>query len=718
MSNVSPFIPSSTLSAKRALNEYIYWAKSQIYLYDLPIDPMLWDALSWHHWGLKTTICTKLGSKSIAFDPDFINFAKAMLFDERAAKNKEGNIFLFSLRCLEAALLDCAQKADVTAATAAVFDRACVIANKHYSSHNTIYAISLGLKGISDYLNAMGFVATPFQWEPQIRGKRKTLESSAKSSVEKMPSDKALISLGEIFNTKPELPLDIMITSAVAIMLSHPSRVGELKYVEKDCLFTEKDVEGRDQLYMLWHSAKGFGANKKIIPDSMREICQEAVSRLFEVTQNPREYAKWLEENPDLFPSHRYVPEKKLDESLSVKEACDALMIFPGPESSKGTTPRRALKKFLTRTVESREVPQLVRNAAQEILDGYDESYGVRVFVNGKLDRVDFNDEFCITLRKLNMLVRGKYLNEFFPYTDEKKVTKWKDALFCFYTGAFNPEKHGHKPKPFGLIGPVGSRITAQLSGSSKGVSSIFERYGYDGVRVNTHAFRHYLNTGAHRSNLSQDLIARWSGRVDISQNKVYNHMSEEEKADEIKFFTPQLASNGNDLLSSLKVNAPISMKDLGEDSDRIVHFTEFGVCVHDYAQEPCAKFNNCLTCSEHVCVKGDDKKLENLKDEKKYLLSSLESFQKESSEGTYGANTWLETTLEKIKRCDQLIDILENPDVESGAIIKGVENNWTASSNALAMNGEPVENKSRLISTDKEDEQVAELERLLGINS
>ncbi|EKD74304.1 MAG: hypothetical protein ACD_45C00005G0009 [uncultured bacterium] len=44
---------------------------------------------------------------------------------------------------------------------------------------------------------------------------------------------------------------------------------------------------------------------------------------------------------------------------------------------------------------------------------------------------------------------------------------------------------------------------------------------------IDTHQFRHLLNTMAQRDGLSQSEIARWSGRADIKQNRVYDHMSE-----------------------------------------------------------------------------------------------------------------------------------------------------------------------------------------------
>ncbi|UYG06862.1 hypothetical protein [Halomonas sp. M4R1S46] len=709
MNNVVPFVPKAGLAAKAALREFVYWAKSQIHLYDEPLDPVQWEAESWHRWGLKNTACSRLGKRSETLHPEFIDYVKAMLFDERAVRLRKDSYLLNALRCLEIALLDIIGKADVTSANSSVFDRACAI-SQDYNSLGTAYKTSLQLRRIHGHLQSSGMVAKPFIWDPQIKEPAQTLKKNAEDARKKLPSEASLIALGEIFHSKPGLPLDIMTTSAVAIMLSQPSRVGELKYVKKDCFFSEKDSQGRKQLYMLWHSNKGFGPNKKPIPDSMVDICKEAVSRVVEITQEARDYAKWLEENPESFPPHAGVPNRNIDEPLSLQEVCDSLML-----STKNHPPRNVFKNFLNKIIASKVISAKAQRVAQGLLAGYDTSKGTRLYVNGRLAGFEFNDTWVVTLRTLNVLVREKYLSKHFPYTDAKRVVKWRDALFCFRTGAFTAAQD-HPQKPFGLIGCCSHRLNTQLSGSQKNTQSIFNRHGYVDVKVNSHAFRHLLNTGAQCSGLSQELIARWSGRIDVTQNRVYNHMSIEEKTAEVETFTPQLSATNVQLLASLKTNAPISMRDLGDESDRIVHITEFGVCIHDYAQEPCAKFNNCLTCGEHVCVKGDETKLANLKDEREHLRISLVAFRNEADSGTYGANTWLQTTMEKMERCEQLIRVLEDPDIEDGAIIRGVENGWTSGRNALAMRDELVEENANFIETDSADDKVDELERLLGL--
>lgn len=710
MENVIPFVPKAKKEAIKSLYDFIDWAKEQICWYDLPSDPVVWEADSWFKWGLKNTRVSKLGCKNEFICPEFVDFVKAYIFRETVIGQNVAATTMMALRCLEAAFIDMGKKADSTMLTAAVFDKACVLADSSFVGRSP-YQVSLKLKRIHEFVHDSYIVAVRFTWEPQIKAPKLNLRDSEAEAKKKLPSEESLLALGEMFNNRPELPDDILITSAVAIMLSHPCRIGELVYLKNNCLTTELDSTGREQLYMIWYSEKGFGNNKKIIPDSMAEICKEAVRRMQSITEEARKYAKWLEENPDEFPPHSTVPKKGLDEPLLIEEICSALLLV----TTKRVKSRAAIKRFLCGCLEGQKSSQQVKEMIRGWLEGFD-PVGSRVYGKGPgIKAIVFNDTFNITLRDLNKLVRDRYLPKHFPYTDRKKITKYQEALFCFRNGAFMKTRLGAE-KPFGLHQSLMGRISILLSGAGHS-DSIFERHGYNDIKVNSHAFRHWLNTNAQRANLSQELIARWSGRVDIGQNRVYNHIAPSEKSDQLSKLEPHIGEVSTGLLTALKTNNPIKMEDLKLDGQRVVHRTEFGICIHDYSEEPCAKFNNCLSCGEHICVKGDEVKLANLKKEYEYLHKSLECFRKEADSGAYGANTWLQTTMEKLKRCDQLIRVLEDPNVDKGALIWGKDNGWTAGRNALAVRGELIVEDSNLIASDVDKNVASELEKLLEEN-
>ena len=72
---------------------------------------------------------------------------------------------------------------------------------------------------------------------------------------------------------------------------------------------------------------------------------------------------------------------------------------------------------------------------------------------------------------------------------------------------------------------------------------------------------------------------------LDISQNRVYNHISDEEHVKSARDLGIGEQSTALATLSSK--HQPILLKDLGVAEDRIAHYTEYGVCVHDFAASP-----------------------------------------------------------------------------------------------------------------------------------
>lgn len=102
------------------------------------------------------------------------------------------------------------------------------------------------------------------------------------------------------------------------------------------------------------------------------------------------------------------------------------------------------------------------------------------------------------------------------------------------------------------------------------------------------------------------------------------------------------------------------------------VHVTEYGYCVHDYTMSPCEKFRDCVNCTEQVCIKGDDtEKLDRIK---KRLVKSERLFSLAEAavvSGDMGADRWYQYHRKTVTRLQELVAILEDPDIESSAQIK-----------------------------------------------
>lgn len=258
-------------------------------------------------------------------------------------------------------------------------------------------------------------------------------------------------------------------------------------------------------------------------------------------------------------------------------------------------------------------------------------------------------------------------------------------------------------------------RMVQQLSSGGK-TKGIFERYGYHGVKVNSHAFRHELNTEMHRAGLSQLLIDAFSGRT--SMGSVYNHETVEERTQAVADVHPKTKqSDAANCLEKIKTNTPLSLSDVTElkqgEQDRVIHETDLGCCAHNWASEPCPKMGSCLRCGNLACIKGDEEKLKNIKEEREYLRKRYRDALAAESRGDIGATNWVSHVRNDLLKCDALIKLLENPELEDGDVVWNSDDGWNLTNNAAVMAG-LVETK---VVEAKDQEALPSLDELSALN-
>ncbi|MGO1690937.1 MAG: hypothetical protein ACTHYL_11720 [Halomonas sp.] len=706
MSSIIDFKPQSHLQAAAQLNAFITWAKAT-----LPKGVsnkrvhagVRWNMDSWHKSGIVSCAFTAYGSPRYAkakdkkyMQPPFIDFAKALIVYYRVFRGKNAaKDWLSAARILEVALAELSGTRDVTRVSAAICNRACEHFQAKYPDGNIAYNKSKLLEQIIQLMKDKELIAKPFRWTSPLRLKHSgTLKEQKKNCDKKMPSRESILALGELFNNDLTSPLDIITTSACALLLSQPSRIGELVDVESDCVVFKEDADGGQRMFLRWYAEKGFGATIKPVVTGMESSVEHVIKLVAPITDEARQYAAWLEDHPDEFPPHEGVPLKGLDEPLSYDEACATLKT----PMNKGRSQRRNFEiTWLDSLAKNKALSPDAQAVLDEIREGWDTSNGERVYVSSKHYHYKFNDRAVITLRKLNILMREKYLPKDFPYTspaaDGKKRVKYRDALFTVRTGSLPDEtKSGFAMhRDFGVeIAANHNRVTRQLGGALH-TQSIFERHGYKGVKVNTHAFRHELNTEMHRAGLSQLLIDAFSGRT--AMGSIYNHETVEERTHRVSHYHPKTKhSNAAQRLEKVKTNQPLSLSDVRDlhdgDQDRVIHQTHVGICVHNFASDPCPKMGACLTCGKLGCVKGDDVKLANLKEEREDLKRRYEKALDAQSRDIFGASVWAKKVGMDLYKCDALIRTIKNPELENGDIVWNIDNGWTLTNNAAAMAG------------------------------
>ena len=730
--NIVDFKPKSQLAAEAQLAAFIEWAKQTLPkgIPNRVHASIRWEDDSWHQHGFSSCSFTALGSTIAArkaMQAPFTEFAKALLVYRKVfSQKKVVNEWLKALTALEAALFELTGTRNVTLVSAAVCNKACDHMNRHWTKGDTAYKNSKALEAIINLMRDKKLLKSEFRWtSPLTLRPTGTLNQQRADREQKLPNPDAIKALGEVFNNELTNPLDIVVTSACALLLSVPSRVGELADVELECQVFKEDAEGNKTMFLRWYAEKmNEVVLKSLVKPEMKPIVERVIELLKPITDEARAYAAWLEDNPDEFPPHEGVPPKGPDEPLTYAEACAALKLACHKSGGRSCFNDRLLKSL----EKKKALSPAARALLTEIHDGWDPSAGKRIFVKGKhgVQGWEFDDRCVITLRKLNVLLREKYLPKDFPYTTpytegKARRVKYRDALFTVRTGALAEDSaHIAKVHGFGVeIAANTNRLNTQLGGSSDPrKKSLFERWGYKDLKVNTHAFRHELNTRMHEAGLSQQLIDAFSGRT--TMGSVYNHETIENRTQRVADYHPKTKqSNAAQLMDKLKTNQPLSLVDVTKlregEQDRIIHQTHLGVCVHNFASEPCPKMGACLDCGRLGCVKGDDVKLGNLMEERDDLKRRLDKAMDAQSRGVFGASESAKKLGEKLFKCEALIQTLENPELKNGDIVWNADNGWTLTKNAAAMSG-LIEVKVKVIEEHQAQEALSSLDEVLAL--
>jgi len=619
------FTPKHERDCRQNLAEFVEMCRERLTVFGADLD---WDADNWP--GVANF--TKIGVNSRSYkredclDGEIMPFAKAYLRYQQGHNPTKLKNELKALRCIEKALLQVCGQADITLVSTQALDAAADVAREYKA---TAYQAGIQLVKLVEFLNETGIIAKRITWKaPFSKPKEldRTDSDGKRKRAEKLPPDHCLEYMAEMFVNDLKFPRDRFTTCIFALLMCAPSRISEAQLLPVNCLHFEKDSKGVEQVGLRWWAGKGFGTDIKWIPTIFQDIAQEAVRRLTVLSEPGRLLAKYYEDNPGKFYRHEGCPDVDEDEPLTLKQVEQALGL-----SSKNGGP---VGVFFMK---------------------YEPYHALRAA--GRPLTLAFLNEYC-----RSQLPQG------WPWLRKDLGIKYSDALCCFRMHELRPDLN---TSPVMLWVPDNNVFTDDLkvvAGRNK--KSIWQRHGYknsDGsdIRLTSHQIRHFLNTAAQRGDLGQLDIAKWSGRANIHQNAVYNHMADDEYV-----AAARETGIGNGLVAKIKVNAPVTFDDLQAVGEGIAHVTEFGFCVHDYSMVPCQRHRDCLNCTEQVCVKGDAGKLERLKLQRDGIRLQLEKAKAASADGIYGADRWTQHQLKTLERADALIDLLESPQTPDGTVI------------------------------------------------
>lgn len=630
MADLVYFTPAATKSALENQKEFVRFCRDDLTVFggDLP-----WSEFNWSNRARFTKLGTpkNVASENDLLDAEFIDFAKAYFRYQQGHNPTKSRDELPTLKVLEKALLQTNRNAKLIEVTVLVLDEAATLLRCHYSPA-AAHKYGRQLQRLAKFVVEKQLVPNDVgSWKNPIKRPDTSIRTGAKAKAmreKKLPFEEAIDALAEIFALEPNNSRDIFTSSTAALLMCASSRISEILALQVDCEIEEKDSSGVSRYGWRFTGAKGYGCDIKWIPTEMVPIAREAISRMGKLTEPARQLAKWIEKNPERFFRHDNCPDVPDASPLTGAQICQAWGIGYD-ETRKGGVPQ-AFRKQL--------------------------------------------GEGPVTLNDLWMHAMDD-LPKSFPWTSEDRSIKYSDALFCMRPNSL------HKVRGEVLVKlwmPESNIFNCDVSPrkyrSYKGHKSIFDRYGYkmpDGSRIKltSHQFRHLLDTIAQRGGLSQGQIARWAGRANPSQNRVYNHMSEFEMIAQAEALDQSKSLFGP--LGKEVINQPVCVQEFNTLEKGAAHVTEFGVCIHDYTMSPCQRYRDCIICDEQVCIKGNQEQTARIRERFDLIKKQYESTEQAMRDGLAGADRWYEYHERALKRIRALLEMLDDPEVPVGAQIK-----------------------------------------------
>lgn len=697
MDNLVYFTADSSRNAQQNIDAFIAFSKQLTELNEL----ITFEDNYWKNEVnfVKVGVSSKDRDFNNLLDESIRTFAKAYVKYQRINSKLKTQDTILAIRAIEQVCLARYGIVDLPQLMIADFDLAAEKSRENYKA-SSAYHVGRQLKILLEFLKKLKILDLPDWKNPNKKPADKSIvldEESEKYRESKLPDEDAIFALADIFSRKEsELSdRDIFVTSAVSLLLAAPERASELFFLKSNCVYEEEvqlscksdlallddDSKSERVLGIRWYAQKNYGYDIKYIPNVMTSTVKLAVARLKKLSERTRRFAYLLEKS-DKFPRHDLCPDVSDDQLLTRSE----VLLAMGFDISAYENTKRLLdtgRSFLR----IRKIP---------------------------------TGDYAICLNDLNIILRNR-LPKGFPYipfkTGNGVKVKWSEALFSCFANQFHSEKLTICSE---LWMPHIDTLNEDLSPTKKNlrgkdqlsnVQSIFQRWGFGEYSVSSHQFRHLLNTIANTNGMDSILLAKWSGRADIKQNRVYDHTSVEERNYAlIAMQKNEITVNQEKSAYQFQVATPRTLQELNTRTTLAMHVTEFGLCTHSYIDEPCLKYRNCLNCTEHVCIKGDKEKTKRIQDrlKKEKILWKKDLLAVEKN--ITGAKVWLETRELTIKRCEQMLTLLNDPNIEDGTPLsipatKEVSHLDLAYQKAGRKRIPLIENTQRKISKDKLEE-------------
>lgn len=588
----------------------------------------------------------------------FRDFAKALLTHRHLTQQTTAiGLYLYSLPFLLAVMerTDAPSNPDPTLISVTELDAACALMRESRLAKSRLSNLGGALVGIWKQMVALELVRAPASWSSPFRHERTGYHLKLGPEFDmlrykKLPDPVALETCAALFKRDDLSVRGIFTSSYVALAMCAPERSVEFRFAPADLLdpWTDPDT-GEEGVTLRWFPAKRAVPQTKNVDILMSPVARRAHQRLYELSAPARTLARWYEANPTrmyLPPHLEYLRGKHV---VDLSEAHAALY---GGEVINVKPERRCVRN--TRRFLKVNRVSVARGGGRKQGGG---------------------EPLAIVFADLEKAVLSQ-LPEGFPIMDSQTGMKYSEALCLLRRHEFAQCWNiGAMPA---ILQPVTSPMIYLALGNGENSGSIFAQYGYAGpkgepLKLRSHQMRHYLNTivrrnSASKNKLTEEEIALWSGRKDISQNRTYDQQSASDKMHELE----QRFGFHSDTMPFGDISKRVFIKrtQFGQIEKITAHLTDIGYCLHDYMQSPCSIARNCIQCAESLCIKGDNrshKALDLLYADSRTLTQAA---QQDAEVGMQGAEEWFKAHLEREGMLKNLLDVLDNPEVPAGVPI------------------------------------------------
>lgn len=520
-------------------------------------------------------------------------------------------------------------------------------------------------------------------------------------------------SMAEMAEEKGCLRLDCFeerfVASCCAILMVEPARYGDIFLLERDCLVEKTDSKGKNYVALRYRGSKGHPDFHKAIPETAVPLLKRAVTWLQHIS-NPGLVLSRFYSNPNsalksLLAGTGYSEPKHLERSKPVSLWQLGAIIGVYDSKPKGEKLNDAWDLWVASNNKSPESQYTEISTEMAAV-----ALSVSLLTAKKLGlpsplTLKSLQDFWVN-RQQNAWDEGYRYHLGAKYKGSGKRVSLCSALIVLtgaMTGSSKPKKNSSS-RAFGegsgsmfslSCVNVGQWFSNRLASKSLR-GSIFKKMGYPPhYYLNSHGFRHWLNTAAQEQGMSDSLLALWSGRANKKTNFVYDNKTEDGRhehslsllgdTDEAvniivvpanaTEFREKTGRNG--LIPTLAL--PDELDENGEPITSFIfktaHRMSTGYCIQPLELVPCRKLEglDCVGCNKSCHVKGDLDDLNILQEDQAIQANRLHSVIQHRATGVPVDDRWLNIHERRYVKRAALLALLTDDSIEDGAVIRPI---------------------------------------------